>query len=88
MELNTIKKGFNQGYDLKRLHPELAEKLYRGFTALSSKNEYQSAFLNGYEQAEIEQAKTHIKRRHFQVSKHDLDKIDKSKDKDKGDREL
>lgn len=88
MELNNIKRGFNQGYDLKRLHPELAQKLYNQFSNLSSKNEYQGAFLKGFDQAELEVPKAKSRTRHFSLSKTVNAKDDRSRDKDLGDREI
>ena len=82
-KLTETIKGFNQGYDLRRLKPDLAKQIYDGFAALPQKSEYQQCYLKGFEEAEKEREKTKRKHLNYRIGKNtptrDKDRL-KSKD--------
>ena len=85
MEFKDIKKGFNQGYLLKKTRPELADKLAKGFQ--DKEHPWHVGFQKGYNEAAREGI---IKKRNYEITKDQLPSKDQTKDKtqSKGDREI
>ena len=75
-----IENGFNHGYSLMKLKPELAESLGDGFSSKS--DPYALGFLKGIEELEKEKSKlkTH---KNYQVGLKSKNNISRSKDKDR-----
>jgi len=85
-ELDLIKRGFNQGYDLKRLRPELAAQVYQGFKAEKGKNAYQQAFMSGFKTYQLEKIKDRV--RNYKVLKARIKSPLKTKTRGKGREDL
>lgn len=80
---DPIVKGFNNGYTLRKYDPELAEKLYTSFK--ETKGEYGVGFIEGVKHYRRELVKTKNVNYKIKPSKN---MEDRSKTKDKGDREI
>jgi|GEM_PF-5619178 len=78
-EIKVTKKGFNQGYLLQHLNPELAATIRKGF--VDDKTPYSHAFIKGIEEKLSE--KTISKHKNFDIQRFSPTKSTKTKDMDK-----
>ena len=81
MELNDIKRGFNHGYTLAQLKPELAKKLAEGFA--DKTHPYAEAFNSGIQELEKEMQLEKTRSKPINILKYKKHNPSISKDKNK-----
>lgn len=79
MDINNVKRGFNNGYLLQAEMPDLAKKFAK--TLADRKDDYAVSFIAGIKEREREAIKSRAK--NYNVSKMTRNKNTKPKDKDR-----